>query len=105
MTKEERIAHWRTTIEKQAVSGKSIAAFCRDQKIVTHQFHWWRGRFRKENSQSKESGFLKLVPLSKSQHNGIRIRLNNGVSIEVEHGFDPHTLRSVIDAICGEETH
>jgi transposase-like protein len=104
MSKEERITHWRTIIEKQAVSGQSIAAFCRDHKIPAHQFHWWRGRFRKENSQSKGSGFLKLVPFSKSQHSGIRIRLNNGVFIEVEQGFDPHTLRGVIEAICGRET-
>ncbi|MDP6658101.1 MAG: hypothetical protein QF607_07115 [Nitrospinaceae bacterium] len=104
MTKETKITHWRTIIEKHAVSGQTIAGFCRDQKIPAHQFHWWRGRFRKENSQTKRSGFLQLVPFTKSQHSGIRIRLNNGVSIEVEQGFDAHTLRSVIETICDRET-
>ena len=104
MSKEGRINHWRTIIEKQAVSGKSAAAFCRDHKIIIHQFYWWRGRFRKEKSQGKGSGFVQLVPVSKSQHSGVRIHLKNGMTIEVEQGFDPPTLRSVIDAICDEET-
>jgi hypothetical protein len=104
MSREEKIKHWRAIIKKQAESGLSAAAFCREHNIIVHRFHWWRGRFRKEHSQGKGSGFLQLVPFSKSQHSGIRIRLDNGMFIEVEQGFDPHTLRSVIDAICGEET-
>ena len=104
MTKEERVTHWRLVIRKHATSGRSAAAFCREHNISIHQFRWWRRRFKKENSQGKESGFLQLVPFSKSQHSGIRIRLHNGVCIEVEQGFDPHTLRGVIEAICGGDT-
>ena len=104
MTKEERVTHWRAVIRKHGESGLSAAAFCREQDITIHQFHWWRRRFRKENSQGKESAFLQLVPLTKSQHSGVRIRLHNGMLIEVEQGFDPRTLRDVIEAFCGEET-
>ena len=104
MNKEERITHWRTVIKKQATSGLSAAAFCREHDISIHQFHWWKRRFKKDNSQSKESGFFQLVPISESQHSQIRIRLKNGVSIEVEQGFNPHILRGVIDAICGGES-
>ena len=104
MTKEERRAHWRQLIEKSASSGLSAAAFCRQQKISYHQFHWWRRRFRKKDSQDKESGFLQLVPFSKSQDSGIRLRLQNGLSVEVDQGFDPYTLRRVIDIVCSGET-
>ena len=104
MTKEERITHWREVIEKQAASGISAAEFCRDHNIIIHQFHWWRNRFRKENAEGKEAGFLELVPCSKSQHSGIRIRLSDGLSIEVEQGFDPLTLRCVIETLCGGGT-
>jgi hypothetical protein len=103
MTKEDRITHWRAIIEKQAASGKSAALFCRDHNIKIHQFHWWRGRFRKENTEGKETGFLELVPCSRSQHSGIRICLSDGLLIEVEQGFDPTTLRGVIETICGGE--
>ena len=102
MTKEEKIEHWRTIIDRHTGSGKSIADFCRDNKIVPHQFHWWRRRFRNENSNQNGSRFLQLVPVSKSRHSGVRIRMNNSLSIEVEQGFDPKTLRSVIDTIGGE---
>ena len=88
MTKEEKITYWRAVIEKHAASGMSVAAFCREHDLGIHQFRWWQRRFRKENSSGK-SGFLQLVPFSKSQHSGVRIRFNNGVFIEVEQGFDP----------------
>ena len=105
MTKEERVTHWRTVMGKHASSGLSAAAFCREHNISIHQFRWWRRRFKKENSKDNGSGFLQLVPFSKSQHSGIRIRLNNEMSIEVDQGFDPLTLRGVIEAICsGEKT-
>jgi hypothetical protein len=103
MTKEDRITHWRGIIEKQGVSGQSAAAFCREHNINIHQFYWWRGRFRKETSEGNEPGFFELVPCSKSQHSGIRIRLSDGLWIEVEQGFDPLTLRGVIETICGGE--
>ena len=104
MTREERIDMWRAIIRRHAISGRSAAAFCREHNISIHQFRWWRRRFKKENSQGKESGFLQLVPFSKSQHSGIHIRLHNGMFIEVEQGFDPHTLRGVIEVICGGDT-
>jgi hypothetical protein len=106
MTRAKRAEHWRTIMEKQTVSGMSAAAFCRENHIRISQFYWWRRRFRKGNSQGNESRFLQLVPISKSaQHGGIRIRLRDGLSIEVDPGFDPHTLRGVIETIGGGETN
>lgn len=102
MRKEDQIKYWQKMIEKHAASGLSAAAFCRKQNLSIHQFHWWRRRFRKKDAQGKASGFLKLLPISISQQSGIHIRLNEGVFIEVDPGFDPHTLRRVIEAIGGE---
>jgi hypothetical protein len=104
MTKEEKVTQWQGVIAKHFASGLSAAAFCREHDLNIHQFRWWQRRFRKDNSQGKEAGFLQLVPFSKTQHAGIRIHLNNGVFIEVEQGFDPLTLRGVIEAICGGES-
>ena len=104
MTRKERTKQWRKIIERQAASGLSAAAFCRENNIRSSQFHWWRGRFRKEELQSDESGFLQLVSFSPkpAQHSGIRICLRDDLFIEVEPGFDPHTLRGVIEAIGGK---
>lgn len=99
MTKAEKIDTWREIIGKQAVSGISAAAFCREQNLNRNQFHWWRRRFRKNNSQNKETGFLQLIPFASHQKSGVRICLRNEVFIEVEQGFDPQTLRNVVEAI------
>jgi hypothetical protein len=101
MSREEKVKHWRAVITKHAESGQSAAAFCRERHINIHQFRWWQRRFRKEVSHGNDAGFLKLVPLSQPESSGIRLRLKDGISIEVEKGFDPHTLRSVIEAIHG----
>ena len=106
MTREERAKHWRTIIEKQAASGMSAAVFCREQNIKIQQFHWWRGRFKKEKSPTNGSGFLQLVPFCGTAHkqSGVHIHLRDGMSIEVEPGFDPSTLRGVMEAIKDLET-
>ena len=101
MTREERITHWRAIIGKQTASGLSVAAFCREHDIRSGQFHWWRHRLRNIDSPlRKESGFIKLVPISKPQPtSGIRIHLSGGVFIEVEQGFDPTTLRATVETL------
>ncbi len=40
----EREARWRKLIERQAASGRSVAAFCRDESIPAQTFYWWRSR-------------------------------------------------------------
>lgn len=104
MTKEERISYWRGIIGKHAASDLSAAAFCRERDINISQFHWWRRRFKREQPKCKGTGFLELVSCSKSQHSGIRIYLSDRIFIEVDRGFDPFTLRSVLEAVSRGET-
>ena len=101
-TREERAKHWRTIHEKQAESGLSAAAFCREKNISYHQFRWWKGRLKKEESlATHETRFLQLVPCSKKtlQHSGIHIRIRDDFIIEIERGFDILTLQDVIEAV------
>ena len=101
MTKEERRAHWRTLVEKQTESGLSGAAFCREHHIKRAQFYRWHRRFRKRDRDqgAVSAGFMELVPLSGQAGSGIRIHLRDGLSIEVDRGFDPLTLQSTIEAL------
>jgi len=100
MTREERRAHWRALIEKQATSGMSIAAYCRDARIKPSYFYKWRRRLQEQ--QPCAGGFLELIPgkLSKAA-SGVRIHLDTKLSVEVERGFDPFTLRAVIETLSG----
>lgn len=96
MTRVERRTHWRTIIENQAASGMSIAAYCRDTQIKPSYFYTWRRRLREQ--QLSHGGFLELIPGRLTEvASGISIRLGAKVSIEVARGFDPSTLRAVVE--------
>ena len=102
MTKDERIARWRDIINEQAKSGINGAVFCREHNLSIPQFRWWRRRFKKENMQNSKSRFMRLVPVPNHHQSGIRICLRDSLSIEVDPGFDPLVLKSVIETIEGE---
>ena len=101
MTRAERRSHWRAIIENQATSGLSITAYCRDAQIKPACFHAWRRRLREP--QSCSGGFLELIPgrLTEAATSGIRICLYGKLAIEVERGFDPFTLRAVVETLSG----
>jgi hypothetical protein len=99
MTNEERTAYWRGLVDEQAQSGLSAAAFCRNNDLKIPQFYRWRCRFRASRDLPASSGFLALIPTSDENRSGVRIRLDAGVSIEVDRGFDPPTLRKVVETI------
>lgn len=98
MTRAERRTHWRTIIENQATSGVSIAGYCRDAQIKPSYFYTWRRRLREQ--QSSAGGFLELIPgRLTNAASGIRIRMGGRLCIEVERGFDPSTLRAVVETL------
>ena len=100
MTRAERRTHWRAIIENQATSGMSIAAYCRDAQIKPSYFYTWRRRLREQ--QPCAGGFLELIPGKLTgAASGIHIRLGAQLCIEVERGFDPFTLRAVIETLSG----
>jgi hypothetical protein len=102
MTRAERRTHWRTTIENQATSGVSIAAYCRDAQIKPFLFYSWRRRLREQ--QPCTGGFLELIPgrlTEAATFSGIRLRLSGKLHVEVDRGFDPFTLRAVVETLGG----
>jgi hypothetical protein len=101
MTRAERRTHWRAIIENQATSGVSIAAYCRNAQIKPSYFYTWRRRLREQ--QPCAGGFLELIPgrLTEAATSGIRIRLGGKLAIEMDRGFDPFTLRAVVETLSG----
>jgi hypothetical protein len=104
MTKEERATHWQGLVQDQAQSGMTAAAFCKDNQLNLQRFYVWRRRFNTESGPKVTGTFLELVPSSTIRESGIRIRLNERLSVELDRGFDPRTLRNAIDALCGKES-
>ena len=77
----------------------SIASFCRDAGIKPSYFHTWRRRLREQ--QPCPGGFLELIPgRVLDAASGVRIRLGAQLAIELERGFDPCTLRAVVETLC-----
>jgi transposase-like protein len=43
---QQRQAHWRAVLSRQAHSGHSAAAFCKSEGIAAQTFYWWRAKLR-----------------------------------------------------------
>jgi len=102
MSREERVTRWQGLVQAQSQSGMSAVAFCKENQLNLHGFYSWRRRFKLESRVKATAAFLELVPSSTIRESGIRIRLNERLSVELERGFDPSTLRNAIDALCGK---
>ncbi|NIA52433.1 hypothetical protein HAV22_02035 [Massilia sp. TW-1] len=45
-------AVWRSRLQRHAQSGKTIAAFCRDESVSTATFHIWRAKLAAAGAHS-----------------------------------------------------
>lgn len=98
MTRKERRENWQRLINEQCESGLSGAAFCRQHGIAPSTFTYWKRRL---HTNTPIEGFVEILSDSASRtSSGIRIRLDERVSIEVDQGFDLHTFCAVFDALC-----
>jgi hypothetical protein len=93
-SREERRKDWEDLIANWRKSGKPMAAYCRERKIVYRQFIRWRHRI--ERAARPKS--LTLIPVATptEKRNPLVIRLPDGIGVEVAHGFDAALLNAVI---------
>ncbi len=97
----EKYQFWQPHINAWKQSGISQADFCRQHGLNIKIFGYWK---RKLCSRSEG---LSFVPVSiKPSHtayvksiSSLRVVTCNGLSIEVGDGFNPATLRMLLDAI------
>ena len=94
MTEQDPKNYWLELIDHQAESGLTIAAFCEKHEISRHKFYYWRKRLGKSN------GFVQLIPAERSE-SGIKVHLGKSMYIEIQPGFDPHLLQSVVKVLGG----
>jgi hypothetical protein len=100
MTQQQRITYWQDLVEAQSQSGQDVTTFCQGRRINRQRFYLWRQRFQK---RTMEAGpFLELVPSSRDGESGVRLRLDQRLSVELDRGFDPATLREVLTTLWGK---
>jgi hypothetical protein len=103
--KEEDVLRWRGLVSEQAVSGKSVAAFCRERRLRDWQLYEWKKRLR----QSEATSFVAVkvaVPAASVppapvlvQMVGIELRHRRGWSLIVDPGFDASHLRRLLSVL------
>jgi hypothetical protein len=84
--------HWRQHIEDWSYSGLSQQAFCRDQGLKYHQFHYWRKKLSRTSHQKAPSRSSALIPVRlhpQSPVSGLSVHLPNGMSVS---GIAPDNL-------------
>jgi hypothetical protein len=97
-------ARWQDRVNEWQASELSQKAYCEQHHLGLASFRRWCGIFRAEQSSMPEGNdatgvtFLP-VSLQSSKTPSLTIRLNEDVRIDVAPGFDPVTLRQVIQAL------
>lgn len=94
MTQHQRTTYWQDLVEAQSQSGQDVTTFCRDRRINRQRFYLWRQRFQKPTTGT--GAFLELFPAPKNAESGVHLHLDQGLSIELDRGFDPVTLQQVL---------
>jgi hypothetical protein len=81
----------------------SVAQFCAAGSLNASQFYWWRRELKRRAGQTqKAGGFVELVRRRSGQDgSGVRIRIDERISIELESGFDEATLKAALRAAVG----
>lgn len=85
---------WSVRISAWQSSGKSGAAWCRDNGIGYYQFQYWRDKLQHSGLHKKAGQFVPLKIASPS----LRIECN-GTYLHVSSGFDPVLLREVVSVL------
>lgn len=102
--REDRELHWRGVVARQAESGQSVAAFCRQESISAPSFYAWRRKLRggsapKSGPENGAPNFLPVRIESKAAAESVRILLPHGVAIDAPGGLDGHALAELLGAL------
>ena len=89
-----------------------IAPFCcpkngEYRNLQRWKFYWWRRRLRENQASSdrpsiSEEGFVELLGSSdrtEDGSSGITVKLDGRLSILLDRGFDPSTLKQVLSVV------
>jgi transposase len=107
----ERERRWRGIIQRQAASGMSIRAFCRQGKRKESAFYYWRAELRRRDKPNRPkpadasgpatAAFVPVVVSDPMHHDsvGIEILLPGGARVRVAGGVDREALAGVLAAL------
>jgi transposase-like protein len=98
--KASRADYWRTQIEAQERSGKSVVRFCKEHGLTEQAFYFWRKRLR--NQQPIRFALLETQTVRQpATEVGLELLLATGDRLRIGPGVETATLRRVLEALRG----
>lgn len=89
---EDREAFWRDVLDRQAGSGLTVAAFCRQEQVSPASFFAWR----KKVARGEKPRFVPVMLSAPASAASFEIRLKGGTVVTVPSGFDEASLRRLL---------
>ena len=88
-------SNWKETLSSWEQSGLSQSEFCRQRGLNKNSFGYWLRRARKEGILG--GGFVKIGGAENAP--AIELRLSNGAELRVPSGFDPSSLKALLEVL------
>ena len=89
----DRIGAWKQ-------SGLSQKAFCEQQQLRLGSFQRWRGKYmRGERPEASSTVSFLPVNVTAASASSLALRIDDHLRIEIPAGFDPVTLKQVVQAL------
>ncbi|NGX62164.1 MAG: hypothetical protein K940chlam9_01658 [Chlamydiae bacterium] len=92
---DESVEAWKKKIQKQMLSGQSIAWWCRENQIVYSQFFYWKAKLF-GSTTSPEPVFAEIS----RETSGISIECST-LRIHFDRDFDSYTLKRFLETLKG----
>ena len=98
--REANRQRWFDRIETWKQSGLTQKAFCEQQQLGLGSFQRWRGIFMR-GEKPEASSAVSFVPVNVTvdKASSLALLIDDQLRIEIPAGFDPVTLKQVIQAL------
>ena len=98
--REANRQHWFDRIETWKQSGLTQKAFCEQQQLRLGSFQRWRGKYmRGERPEASSAVSFLTVNVTAAPASSLALRIDDHLRIEIPAGFDPVTLKQVVQAL------
>lgn len=99
MSNAEKARLWNEYIAEQKASGLTIERWCRENNILSYQFHYWKAK-QKPPSEVTRTSFTELLERNNSllffECKGVRLHIDRSCDLN----FLKECLRALREASC-----
>lgn len=101
MSNQDPAPVWRQRLDDLAQSGLSVREWCQARGISKSQYTYWRRRIAEAEAAAPERATWLSIPAAASTASSSLTLRIAGAQIDLQPGFDPDLLRSVVAALGG----